>query len=271
MKYLVAGATGSVGRNVVATLHEAGHEVRALTRDPAKANFPDGVSVIRGDLGAVDTLVPALDGVVGVHLVNFGGAEHYGSLDNGPELVAALESAGVRKVTMLGGWNESTLEPAVWGSDLEWAQVLPTAFMANSLDLVDKIRSGVVQAPFVDEKTADVHESDIGAVCAHILMSDGHAGAKYGLTGPQRLSLRERIGIFNEVLGRDIRLIEQTPEQARASMSQEGVPAEMIEFLLEVFSAPPVEANTVNDNVEKITGRPARGFARWVTENAGRF
>ncbi|MFD0560022.1 uncharacterized protein YbjT (DUF2867 family) [Stackebrandtia endophytica] len=271
MIYLVAGATGTVGRHVVQTLHEAGHEVRALTRDPAKATFPDGVSAIAGDLSTLDAVIPALDGVVGVHLVNFGGGENYGPLENGVELVRAMESAGVRKVSMLAGWNESTLESAVWDSGLEWAQVLPTAFMSNSFDHADKIRGGEVRAPFVDVKTADVHEGDIGAVCAHVLMDEGHGGAKYGLTGPQRLSLREKIDIFGEALGRDIRLIEQTAEEARVSMSQEGVPADMIEFLLEVFSAPPVEANTVNDNVEKVTGRPARSFVEWVTEHADRF
>ncbi|MFI5915332.1 NAD-dependent epimerase/dehydratase family protein [Dactylosporangium sp. NPDC051541] len=34
---LVTGATGTVGRHIVAGLHDAGAEVLALTRDPARA------------------------------------------------------------------------------------------------------------------------------------------------------------------------------------------------------------------------------------------
>jgi uncharacterized protein YbjT (DUF2867 family) len=37
---LVTGATGPVGREVVRQLHTAGCEVRALSRNPEKANFP---------------------------------------------------------------------------------------------------------------------------------------------------------------------------------------------------------------------------------------
>lgn len=48
--YLVAGATGTVGREIVRQLAEAGHRVRALTRDPGNTNFPPGSEVARGDL-----------------------------------------------------------------------------------------------------------------------------------------------------------------------------------------------------------------------------
>ncbi|EME55224.1 hypothetical protein H074_26987 [Amycolatopsis decaplanina DSM 44594] len=32
-----------------------------------------------------------------------------------------------------------------------------------------------------------------------------------------------------------------------------------------------MEARTVVDTVEKVTGRPARTFAQWVAEHADRF
>lgn len=49
MTTLVTGATGNTGRHVVAELVRRGEHVRALTRDPARASFPDGVEVIAGD------------------------------------------------------------------------------------------------------------------------------------------------------------------------------------------------------------------------------
>jgi uncharacterized protein YbjT (DUF2867 family) len=42
MMILVTGATGKVGRHLVADLLAAGAEVRALTRDPAAADLPAG-------------------------------------------------------------------------------------------------------------------------------------------------------------------------------------------------------------------------------------
>jgi uncharacterized protein YbjT (DUF2867 family) len=48
MTILVTGATGNVGRHVVAQLVQAGQRVRALTRNPANANLPEGVEVVYG-------------------------------------------------------------------------------------------------------------------------------------------------------------------------------------------------------------------------------
>ena len=273
MTYLVAGSTGTVGRHVVKTLHSAGRQVRGLTRDPSTARFPEGVEAVRGDLAVLDGLAEALEGVVGVHLVGFGGAEPHAPLDNGGDLVDLIEAAGVQKVTMSGAWEESSLEPAVRASRLEWTHVWPTAFMSNMFDRTDEVRAGLVEAPFVDVEGADVHEGDIGAVCAHALMDEGHASAVYGLTGPERLSLRDKVNIFSEVLRRDIRLVELTPEQARAKMESEGVPTEMIDFALSLYSDSEglEEYNMVNTVVEQVTGRPARTFARWIADNAARF
>ena len=47
MTILVTGATGTVGRHVVDQLVKRGADVRALVRDPAKANLPAGVTTLK--------------------------------------------------------------------------------------------------------------------------------------------------------------------------------------------------------------------------------
>ena len=47
MRVFVTGATGAIGRQLVPLLQDAGHEVSALVRDPARA--PSGVRALRGD------------------------------------------------------------------------------------------------------------------------------------------------------------------------------------------------------------------------------
>lgn len=271
MTYLVAGATGTVGRHVVEALRERGVSVRALTRTPQQASFPSDVDVVGGDLAQPESLRAALQGVVGVHLVNFGGAEQYAPLSDGSTLVKSLEAAGVQKATMLGGWEESSLEPAVRASSLEWTYLRPTGFMANSLEHAEAVQAGVVEEPFVDEYAADVHEADIAAVAACALTEPGHAGASYWLTGPQRLCLRDKIGLIAQALGRDVRLVELTAEQARDKMIRQGVPQEMIDFALGLYADPPEEANIVNSNILDVTGKPARDFAQWAAENVAAF
>ena len=60
---LVTGATGTVGSEVVRQLAATGQRVRALVRDPKKAErFPKAVEVVHGDLEKPETLAPAFAG-----------------------------------------------------------------------------------------------------------------------------------------------------------------------------------------------------------------
>lgn len=54
MKVLLAGATGAIGRPLLSAMAEAGHEVLAIVRDPAKRDLVTG-------LGAVPVLADVLD------------------------------------------------------------------------------------------------------------------------------------------------------------------------------------------------------------------
>src|SRR5688572_23147958 len=114
MTILVTGATGNVGRNVVKHLVAQGHAVRALSRAPQKAQLPEGVEVVAGDLSDPSTLESALDGVSALHLINFHG--EYQPLETGAEIVALAEKAGVKRVTVLRGGQEGTVEAAVQAS-----------------------------------------------------------------------------------------------------------------------------------------------------------
>src|SRR5207247_5741047 len=66
---LVTGATGRVGRAVIAQLLGAGVPVRALTRRPDAAGLPGGVEVVAGDLTVPESLDAGLEGVGAVFLV----------------------------------------------------------------------------------------------------------------------------------------------------------------------------------------------------------
>ncbi|WP_238160318.1 SDR family oxidoreductase [Kribbella pratensis] len=60
---LVTGATGRVGRHVVAGLRAAGVTVRALVRTPDLAGFPPEIELIQGDITDVAAVRRAAAGV----------------------------------------------------------------------------------------------------------------------------------------------------------------------------------------------------------------
>ncbi len=66
MRALVTGASGFLGRHLVAALSARGHEVRAMVRPAASLDgvgWPNSVEVVRADLRAGPDLVSAFDGV----------------------------------------------------------------------------------------------------------------------------------------------------------------------------------------------------------------
>jgi uncharacterized protein YbjT (DUF2867 family) len=272
MTILVTGAAGNVGRYVVDYLVQAGQRVRAMTRDPENTNFPEGVEVVYGDLTVPATLGPALNGVTSMHLITFT-SEGYGPLQTGREIVKLAKEAGVQKTTVLWSGTNGPVEQAVEDSGLEWTFLQPTPeFMSNALLWAESIRSeGVVREPFGDSLDAMIHPADVGSVAATALTTSGHAGKVYTLTGPEVLTISEKVRTISAAIGRHIDFVELTEEQARERMRKKGADEETIDFVIGWHANPPKSAYTVVPTVEQVTGHPARTFARWVSEHVQHF
>lgn len=91
LSVLVVGASGSVGRLVVAEALRQGHAVRALLRDPASAPLPGGAQLVRGDLTQPHTLLAALDGIDALVFT-------HGSHGDRPDGYEQVDYGGVRAI-----------------------------------------------------------------------------------------------------------------------------------------------------------------------------
>ena len=84
---LVVGATGSIGRHVVAASVAAGHRTRALVRDPSRARGLDPAAEMTiGDLTDASTLTAAVEGIDAVVLTHGDNSDaeavNYGAVRN---------------------------------------------------------------------------------------------------------------------------------------------------------------------------------------------
>ncbi|MCT2592884.1 NAD(P)H-binding protein [Streptomyces sp. N2-109] len=269
MTILVAGATGNVGRQLVGQLARAGQPVRALTRDPERADLPDGVQPVSGDLTRPDSLRQALDGATALHLLTYSDST---PLETGPEIVKLAVEAGVRRATVLWGGMKGPVEHAVMAADWEWTILEPVEFMSNALEWVNSVREeGVIREAFPEVLSAAVHEADIAAVAATALVEGGHGGKSYNLTGPEALTMYDKARIISAATGHDIELVQLTREQANQRLRDRDVPEDVIDYVVGWHANPPASAYTVDPTVEQITGRPARTYAEWVAEHADAF
>lgn len=117
MRCLVTGATGYVGGRLIPWLLAAGHEVRAMARDPEALrdmDWVDDVDVVAADLTDPDSLAPAFDGIdVAYYLVHsMGSATNFGSTEaeSARNTAAAAQRANVRRLVYLGGLHPRTGE-----------------------------------------------------------------------------------------------------------------------------------------------------------------
>ncbi|KPC66337.1 NAD(P)H-binding protein [Streptomyces chattanoogensis] len=281
---VVTGATGNIGRRLVGRLLEDGVAVRALTRDPARAGLPPEAETVRADLTDAAGLEPLLAGADALFLnLAAGGQEAAGAV-----LDAAVK-AGVRRVVLnssiavTGTPADETnfiarmhaaLERAVRDSGLEWTFVRGGDYATNALAWSASIReSGVVRDAHPGAQGVPVHEADLAEVAAVALLdrSGAHQGQIYTVTGPEVLTVAQRVAAIGGAVGRETRVEQITEEAAAEAMSGPHFPKEAALELVRMFGGTVGTAPAVSDAVERVTGRPARTFAEWARDHAADF
>lgn len=281
---VVTGATGNVGRSLVEQLLAAGAPVRALTRDPERAALPSGAAVERAAFGTGEALGPLFTGADAVFLnLTAVGADAGRVLD-------AAAAAGVRRVVLLSSTTvtgtpadrdnaiaarHAAVEEAIRASGLEWTFVRGGMFATNALTwYAPQIRAGdVVRGPYADAVAAPVHEADLAAVAAAALLDrDGtHRGAVYRVTGPRALTAAEQVRTIGEAIGRDLRFEELPRQDAVRRLTEQGMPPQFAESLLDTFAAMVGGEPEISHDTERVTGRPGLDYARWAADHAADF
>jgi uncharacterized protein YbjT (DUF2867 family) len=276
MTIVVTGATGNVGRPLVSLLAAAGARVRAVTRTPDAAAFPDGVQ-------ALSSVIEALPGASAVFL----NSRALG--DDLADVVATARRSGVGKLVALSAINadddfarqpsrvrgdrNKEVEQLCVDSGLAWVSLRPSVFATNFAGMWSaQIRAGdVVGGPYAAASSAPIVEADIAAVAAHALLTDELVGQRIPLTGPQSLTNTELVDVIATVLGRPLRYVEAPPDVVRERFVGIGLGADFADAYIAMLADAVDKPALVTHDIEKITGRPATPFAVWVSDHRQLF
>ena len=283
---LVAGATGTVGREVLRLLVEQGVPARAMTRDPTRlSSVETNVEVVQANFDAPETLRDAVAGVEGVFLLTAPGAsvpEHDLAMIN-----AAARVGRVRKVVKLsavGGRlsaNDGGTEPADWhapgeqalaGSGLAWTVLRPSSFASNTLRWANAIRAGQPVPNMTGSGTQGVVDPrDVAEVAVEALLGE-HDGLALTLTGPDLVSVPDQVAQLADVLDKPISTIDVPLEAAREQMLASGLDPSVVDVAVRGSQLVRDGGNAVvTDDVHRVLCRPARPVRTWALDHRGAF
>jgi len=278
--YLVTGATGNVGSQVVSQLLANGKSVRVFTRDAEKvARWGDRVEVAIGDFTSPETFAKAVGGVEGVFLMN-------GPLDGGlfRQLIAAAKAGGTPRVvflsTLFAGFPESPIgqlhkdkEDVIRASGLTGKIVRAGSFMTNAYQWLGSIQAdGAVYNSMGVGKVASVAAEDIAAVAVYALTGPEISPEIFEVTGGELLTIAEQVAILAEAAKKPIRCVDVTTETAVQGLIRIGTPPPVAAAVGKSFEAiREGQMAVVKDTVKKVTGKEPKSFQSWAREHAVRF
>jgi NAD(P)H dehydrogenase (quinone) len=269
MKIGVSGASGHLGRAVVSELLQRpnGHEVVAITRTPETVSGPAQGRF--GDYNRPESLAEAyagLDRLLIISTVDPGkrGAQNVAAIDAavraGVKHIVFMSAAGTRQE------EEPALGASFWRGEQRLIATAPAwtilrmNFYAEALaqQAQASLDLGVLTG-LAENRVAFVARGDVAAAAAGILIGDGHAGAIYNATGPERLSGAERADLIAEITGRPLAFRAITEEQLRGGLTRAGLPAGAVNIVVSIQASFAAGAfDIVTGDVERLGGRPPK-------------
>jgi uncharacterized protein YbjT (DUF2867 family) len=282
---LVTGATGLNGKELLRRLSANGVAVRALVRNPARAEaiatLPH-VEIVQGDMARPETLAPALRGVDRAMLIS---SSDPVMLDVQSSFIDAAKKAGVRHVVKLSGIMpeldsafrfarmHGEIEKRLEASGLAFTHLRAGEFMPAYFRQAPGIAAkGAMFLPMEDARIASIDVGDIAEIAALVLSGSGHEGKTYPLTGPEALTMTEVAAKLSAATGKPIRYVNVPPEDARKAQLAAGMPPYLADALFELFAERRngKEAKVWPEAATLLKRRPT-SFDEFATRNAAVF
>lgn len=291
---LVTGASGFVGRHVVARLAASSEAVRAMVRDPASFRPPAGVEVTVGDVTSPGTISASVAGVSAiVHCVAITGDKkepYKGAYDDvhrtGTEnLVRAALDAGVGRVVLMSGLGTKpapagtymaprwAMEEAVRNSGIPSVIIQPSVQFGDGAEFIAALARLARRSPVVpllgggSLRFQPIWVEDVVTCVERALRDDHLLGGSFAIGGSEYVTFKEVIQEICHAMGRR-RLLAPLPlpiARVQARLFTAFLPhPPLTPATLELFS---YENTTDINAVDRIFGFHPRGFREHLRQH----
>ncbi len=282
MTILVMGATGSVGKEVLAGLVAKGVKARGMTRYSAKIkDFPSGAEGSVGDLVAMGSLGKPLNGVEQVFMVT---PLSQNEIQAGRNAITASKMAGVKKIVYLSEplpagseaiphfRNKGLIEKALKDSGITYTILRPNNFFQNDLWGQAAIMSyGTYPQPLGNVGLNRVDSRDVADAAINALLNEGFENQEFAINGTDVLTGDGIAAMFSNQLNKEIRYGGDDLD-AWAKQSQHMMPAWMVEdfkVMYAYFQEHGLKASQEDLGKQlAIIGHDPRKFSDFVAELA---
>jgi NAD(P)H dehydrogenase (quinone) len=296
-KIVITGASGQYGRAATDRLIEQGlaGQLILITRTPAKLadRVAQGCTVRYGDYDKPETMAAAVQGADKMLLISATrvGArviQHKAAID-------AAAAAGVKHVlyTSFIGIDDPAnpaevrhdhieTEKAMRASGMAWT-MLRDAHYADAMILMagpNVLATGKWYSNSGDGREAMVWRDDCVASAVAALTTPGHENKVYNITGPDLQSFDEVAALITQVTGCPVEHVKVDDEGQYAIFDAMGIPRRPVDD--QYVSGIPWNSDDMvsfgrairegflamrTDDVERLTGRPARSVRQMIEDN----
>ena len=283
---LVTGANGRTGRAIIHTLTSKGAQVRAFvhkTEQIEEIKSAGATEVVAGDMMDQKAVNDAFAGVSAVYHIC--SAINPNEFQIGKIMIVAAREAKVEQFVyhsvlhsvlqdMPHHQKKLMVEEFLVNSGVPYTIVQPAVFMQNILDSWKVLKEEGIfrQKFFTSEETrmCMLDLEDLAEAASIILMSPGHTGATYELSGSENLSLSDMTAILKRHLCREIKVETPTDEMFAAQLRKYGADDYRASTLLKMFQHYNEYGFVGNPNVLTwLLGRKPNDFSTFILRTLG--
>jgi NAD(P)H dehydrogenase (quinone) len=270
----VTGATGELGGRIARSLAARGVPQRLVVRDPSRAPRLEHTEVVSvPSYGDGPAMRDGLRGIDTLYLVS--GREQRDRVAEHVSAIDAAVEAGVKRIvytSFLAAAPDATFtfardhfhtEQHIRSTGLRFTFLRSSMYLDYLPLLVGQ--DDVIRGPAGDGRIACVARVDVSDVTAAILLSDGHDGQTYDVTGPSAFTISDVAAELSRATGRTITFENEPLDEARASRAGSGAEAWEIEGWVTSYAAIATgEMDVVSDTVKRLAGHEPVSLAEFL-------